>query len=1668
MPQYDAGSAAIKVKPNLRGFVTELETELRRINANFDVNVGADTRVAAAEIENLRRLARENATFRVDANTATAAAEIEALRRAAQQNMTLRPEVDGNASNRARRHVSSLGADLRKAGSVNLTVLGVVGAAGAIAQLASITDAAAKAVHTVGLIPAIGFGGLAGVGAVATGFSGLPAAFKAAAAASKDASDAAVTQRNALQDIAEAEYQKSDADRSAVQSQQSLNDSYREASRSLRDMNDNLVDQKFAVQDAALSVQEAAQRLQKVQFDPTADSTTRARALLTYQQAVQRLKEQQQRTEDLKTDTAEANTKGVEGSKQVTDAKQRVIEATHSQDRAEQALAKSREAANKPSSGASKRDEAMENLSPHAKELVNDVRALGPAWTEARKASQDALTEGMGPAVTRLAEVQLPGLKDGLTGINGAINSGLRGSLAALSSDANKADFRKALDNTTTGFANAARGSEAWTNSLTKLITVGTQFFPGFGTAIANAGDRFNNLIQRTAADGSLKKWLQEGVDTTKELFEILGHVGSSFASVFRAAGDDGATLKRLEELTDRMSKFLKSTEGQDELKHFFAEARADLEKIKPVLNDLPSILHAVYEAFRTWSAITLPFLNAAGSLLGAHPGLVQTAVIAYLAFKTIGPIFDLVRAGIARASLAMGEFRAASAAAAAAGAGSLRSAAVGLGAVLGPAGIFGLAIIAASAGLSILSQRHAEAARAADQQRQREEALQATLDKGTGAVTKETLETAGKELQSGGFFGRSQSFGIDPQTFLRASLGLADADKAAINAQLTQTIVASLNSKDSFTGPTGTKKRFESAGLNDADVAAALQGVPEAVQKYADAIKKYNEALAPNQSKLALPDLANLKSGLDDVGESAATLGGKMNGYATEVGSAGQKQQELNSALNGSFQLTEQGKKQFTDLGVAVQSVPDAKTITVKALTEEQQRKVEELGATVERLPGGVIKIDLNDAQAKADITAITTAPYSANVNVNFKFPQSLSVATLEKLHENIDNVPIAPGHATGGFLPTNGPGTRTRDGFLGVLSSGAPIARLDGGEAITRRDMANRYRGELTQINAGTFPKLPGYEAGGFVDERPYPARVDDNGNIVYPDQAGKGKQSPIGRAGALATFMQSRNGQPYGGNEDCSGYISEGANVAVGLPSNQGRMSTANEGPWLSALGFQDGSGPPGSFRVGWINDPNMAAGGHTAGTLPNNVNVESGGATSKVMYGGQAIGAGASMFTQHAYLVMDTSSGGGAGGLAGSITVTGQSQLNPQAALPGRRSDSQLQELQGKAAVDSANSERNAVYANPNATEQDKLAADIKYQQAQNSLESSQKQSGSDTSAISLQGFFSKAGGILANGLLSAFGLENSVLSESNVYNRAFNSVVDFYGNKSAGGGYGYTPQNLPSIATTSTPQSSASVTDPSLATQIPGAGPVTGGAAVNPYLGSTDVNVNVPGRGSYNVGAGSAQWRGLALQALQREGFSPGQVDIMLAQIQSESGGNPGVVQQVQDVNSGGNEAVGLLQVIPGTFAQYRDPTLPNDRTNPMANMVAALRYYRSRYGSDLSTMWGQGHGYADGGWVEGIGGSRGDGLRARVSPGEFVVNAFDAARNGPTLEAINSSSWSPTRIDAGAMNRSNVSNRGGHDFSTTIVEPRVANVSDLADLVERQAQMKAIGLMAAL
>lgn len=119
-------------------------------------------------------------------------------------------------------------------------------------------------------------------------------------------------------------------------------------------------------------------------------------------------------------------------------------------------------------------------------------------------------------------------------------------------------------------------------------------------------------------------------------------------------------------------------------------------------------------------------------------------------------------------------------------------------------------------------------------------------------------------------------------------------------------------------------------------------------------------------------------------------------------------------------------------------------------------------------------------------------------------------------------------------------------------------------------------------------------------------------------------------------------------------------------------------------------------------------------------------------------------------------------------------------------------------------------------------------------------------------------------------------------------------------------------------------------------------------------------------GGMGGGGGVQKWRGLAAKALAMTGqLTPANLERMLMQMNSESGGNAAAINK-WDINwKNGIPSKGLMQVIDPTFRAYAHPQFNKNVYDPLSNMLASIRYSLSRYGS-LTRAW-RGKGYADGG-----------------------------------------------------------------------------------------------------
>ncbi|WP_368873759.1 peptidoglycan DD-metalloendopeptidase family protein [Staphylococcus haemolyticus] len=120
-------------------------------------------------------------------------------------------------------------------------------------------------------------------------------------------------------------------------------------------------------------------------------------------------------------------------------------------------------------------------------------------------------------------------------------------------------------------------------------------------------------------------------------------------------------------------------------------------------------------------------------------------------------------------------------------------------------------------------------------------------------------------------------------------------------------------------------------------------------------------------------------------------------------------------------------------------------------------------------------------------------------------------------------------------------------------------------------------------------------------------------------------------------------------------------------------------------------------------------------------------------------------------------------------------------------------------------------------------------------------------------------------------------------------------------------------------------------------------------------------------GGGGVNKSAAAWKPDIRRAAKQIGVRVSSADVndVARLIQTESSGNAGVTQQIQDVNSGGNEAQGLLQYTPGSFSSYAikgHKNIKNGYDQLLAffnntDWRANLSYWKRRMASGL-TGWG--------------------------------------------------------------------------------------------------------------
>ncbi|MEU9068310.1 hypothetical protein AB0D60_15640 [Streptomyces sp. NPDC048306] len=355
--------------------------------------------------------------------------------------------------------------------------------------------------------------------------------------AARQADQAAQRAAQAARSVRDAEESLADAQRDAQRAQEDLTDARKRAAQELADMQTRLTNARLSERDAELSLTEATAERDKVLKDANSTELDKQRALLAYDQAVQRLKEQRAETKQLAADTAAANRAGVDGSQTVIDAQERVADAQDQVADRTQALRDAQQAQART---------AQEN----AQQLADAQRSIAEAQQGVADAQVQA-AEQVASAQRSLQQAQ----QSGTATVDQAAlaQQRYRDELAKLSPAARA---------TMTAWLGLKKAFSGWSQSLqpqvmplfTRALNGLKRMLPGLTPFVTEAARAINDLMDSASAELKKPFWKDFKDDLEQSVYPAVVGFGKSFGNVFKGmAGIIGGFLPHMDSISDKM-----------------------------------------------------------------------------------------------------------------------------------------------------------------------------------------------------------------------------------------------------------------------------------------------------------------------------------------------------------------------------------------------------------------------------------------------------------------------------------------------------------------------------------------------------------------------------------------------------------------------------------------------------------------------------------------------------------------------------------------------------------------------------------------------------------------------------------------------------------------------------------------------------------------------------------------------------------------------------------------------------------------------------------------------------------------------------------------------------------------------------------------------------------
>lgn len=264
---------------------------------------------------------------------------------------------------------------------------------------------------------------------------------------------------------------------------------------------------------------------------------------------------------------------------------------------------------------------ATKDMAPAMQQAVKAISQLNPLVKELKKGVQQNFWSQFLADIKPLGMTYLPMIYKAMARIAAGFGMAAHEIGQFLLQGSTVQGMNLAFDNIAEAVRNVVAGLAPLAKAFLTIFQVGAGMLPGLTSGFRGLADTFNSFVTRAAADGSMQRWIQSGLDKLGALTRALGDLVGIFQSIGRAV-PTGGLLTAFAQLLDMVNRFFQTVQGQEVLANFFARLQSIgnlvMGLVKGALPGLLVFSSALLTAFQALEPVAPVVGKAIGDALAA------------------------------------------------------------------------------------------------------------------------------------------------------------------------------------------------------------------------------------------------------------------------------------------------------------------------------------------------------------------------------------------------------------------------------------------------------------------------------------------------------------------------------------------------------------------------------------------------------------------------------------------------------------------------------------------------------------------------------------------------------------------------------------------------------------------------------------------------------------------------------------------------------------------------------------------------------------------------------------------------------------------------------------------------------------------------------------------